>query len=100
MVAGPWVTVDAECLAAWRWVVSEFEEETRPSLIQTERISVQICSIADLSSKPKHGPMVGDGRSLRCADIFDPGSVIERHCEYEVFSNRFSYVRLGSLAFG
>ena len=45
MVAGPWVTVDAECLAAWRWVVSEFEEETRSSLIQTG---------ADFSSNLKH----------------------------------------------
>ena len=48
MVAGPWVTVDAECLAAWRWVVSEFEEETRSSLIQTG---------ASFSSNLKHGFM-------------------------------------------
>ena len=70
MVAGPWVTVDAECLAAWRWVVSEFEEEARSRLIQTG---------ASFSSNLKHGPMAGDGRSLRCTAIIDPGSLAERH---------------------
>ena len=48
MVAGRWLTLDAERLAAWRWVVSEFEEETRSSLIQTG---------ADFSSNLKHGSM-------------------------------------------
>ena len=48
MVAGRWLTLDAEHLAAWRWVVSEFEEETRSRLIQTG---------ASFSSNLKHGPM-------------------------------------------
>ena len=48
MVAGRWLTLDAERLAAWRWVVSEFEEEARSSLIQTG---------ASFSSNLKHGFM-------------------------------------------
>ena len=48
MVAGRWLALDAERLAAWRWVVSEFEEETRSSLIQTR---------ASFSSDLKHGFM-------------------------------------------
>ena len=88
MVAGRWSTVDAECLAlggcwtspwmyramvggamvadrcsaAWRCALSEFEEKTRSCLIQTG---------ASFSSNLKHGPMVGDGRSLRRTDIID-----------------------------
>ena len=48
MVAGRWLALDAEHLAAWRWVVSEFEEETRSCLIQTG---------ASFSSNLKHGSM-------------------------------------------
>ena len=48
MVAGRWLTLDAERLAAWRRVVSEFEEETRSCLIQTG---------ASFSSNLKHGSM-------------------------------------------
>ena len=70
MVAGRWLTLDAELLAAWRWVVSEFEEEGRSCLIQTG---------ARFSSNLKHGPMASDGRSLRCTAIIDRGSVSERH---------------------
>ena len=62
MVADRWLTVDAECLAAWRWVLSEFEEETLSSLIQTGE---------SFSSNSEQGPMVGDGRSLRGAAIID-----------------------------
>ena len=76
MVAGRWLTLDAERLAAWRWVVSEFEEETRSCLIQTG---------ASFSSNLKHGSMPGDGRSLRCTAVIDGCSVIERH-----ISTRFS----------
>ena len=78
MVAGRWLTLDAERLAAWRWVVSEFEEEARTSLIQTG---------ARFSSNLKHGSMAGDGRSLRCTAIIDGCSVIERHV-----SIRFSVI--------
>ena len=35
MVADRCLDKDAECLAARRWVLSEFEEETLSSLIQT-----------------------------------------------------------------
>ena len=35
MAADRCLAVDAGCLAAWRWVLSEFEEETLSSLIQT-----------------------------------------------------------------
>ena len=35
MVAHRCLDKDAECLAARRWVLSEFEEETLSSLIQT-----------------------------------------------------------------
>ena len=78
MVAGRWSTGDAECVAlrgcstapwmyratvggavvtdrcsaAWRWALSEFEEKTFSSLIQTGE---------SFSSNLKHGPMVGDG---------------------------------------
>ena len=88
MAAGRWSTVDAECVAlrgcstapwmyramvggamvtdrcsaAWRWALSEFEEKARSCLIQTG---------ASFSSNSKHGPMVGDERSLRRADIID-----------------------------
>ena len=88
MAAGSWSTVDAECVAlrgcstapwmyrsmvggamvtdrcsaAWRWALSEFEEKTLSSLIQTGE---------SFSSNLKHGPMVGDGRSLRRTDIID-----------------------------
>ena len=88
MVAGRWSTVDAECVAlrgcstapwmyramvggavvtdrcsaAWRWALTEFEEKTLPSLIQTGQ---------NFSSNLKHGRMAGDGRSLRCAAIID-----------------------------
>ena len=89
MAAGRWSTVDAECLAlggcwtspwmyramvggamvadrcsaAWRCALSEFEEKPRSCLIQRQvRVSPQIL---------KHGPMVGDGRSLRRTDIID-----------------------------
>ena len=70
MVAGRCLDKDAECLPAWRWELSEFEEETLSRLIQTGE---------SFSSSLKHGPMVGDGRSLRCTAIIDPGSVLERH---------------------
>ena len=99
MAAGRWSTVDAECVAlrgcstapwmyramvggavvtdrcsaAWRWALSEFEEKTLSSLIQTGE---------SFSSNLKYGPMAGDGRSLRCAAIIDRGSVVERHCLY------------------
>ena len=93
MAAGGWSTVDAErlalggcwtspwmyramvggamvggamvadrCSAAGRCALSEFEEKTRSCLIQTG---------ASFSSNLKHGPMVGDGRALRRADIID-----------------------------
>ena len=62
MVADRCLDKDAECLAARRWVLSEFEEETLSSLIQTGE---------SFSSNLKHGPMVGDGRSLRRTDIID-----------------------------
>ena len=88
MAAGSWSTVDAECVAlcgcstapwmyramvggamvtdrcsaAWRWALSEFEEKTLSSLIQTGE---------SFSSNLKPGPMAGDGRSLRCAAIID-----------------------------
>ena len=88
MAAGSWSTVDAECVAlrgcstapwmyramvggavvtdrcsaAWRWALSEFEEKTLSSLIQTGE---------SFSSNLKHGPMVGDGRSLRRTVIID-----------------------------
>ena len=88
MAAGSWSTVDAECVAlrgcstapwmyramvggamgadrcsaAWRCALSEFEEKTRSCLVQTG---------ASFSSNLKHGPMVGDGRSLRRTDIID-----------------------------
>ena len=88
MAAGRWSTVDAECAAlrgcsaapwmyramvggamvidrcsaAWRSALSEFEEKTSSCLIQTG---------ASFSSNLKHGPMVGDGRSLRRADTID-----------------------------
>ena len=60
MVADPCLDKDAERLAAWRWVLSEFEEETLSCLIQTGE---------SFSSNLKHGPLVGDGRSLRCTAI-------------------------------
>ena len=62
VVADRCLDKDAECLAARRWVLSEFEEETLSSLIQTGE---------SFSSNLKHGPMVGDGRSLRRTDIID-----------------------------
>ena len=60
MVGGAMVT--DRCSAAWRWALSEFEEKTLSSLIQTGE---------SFSSNLKHGPMAGDGRSLRCAAIID-----------------------------
>ena len=88
MAAGSWSTVDAECVAlrgcstapwmyramvggamvtdrcsaAWRWALSEFEEKTLSSLIQTGE---------SFSSNLKHGPIVSDGRPLRRTDIID-----------------------------
>ena len=59
-------------------MVSECKEETRSRLIQTR---------ASFSSYLKHGPMAGDGRSLRCTAIIDGCSVIERHV-----SIRFSVI--------
>ena len=60
MVGG--AVVADRCSAAWRWACSEFEEKTLSSLIQTGE---------SFSSNLKHGPMVGDGRSLRRTDIID-----------------------------
>ena len=93
MAAGSWSTVDAECVAlrgcstapwmyramvggamvtdrcsaAWRWAVAEFEENPLSSLIQAGE---------SFSSNLKHGPMIGDGRSLRRTDIID----VDVHC--------------------
>ena len=65
MVGGAMVT--DRCSAAWRWALSEFEEKTFPCLIQTG---------GSFSSNLKHGPMVGDRRSLRRTDIID----VDGHC--------------------
>ena len=88
MAAGSWSTVDAECVAlrgcstapwmyramvggavvtdrcsaAWRWALSEFEEKTLSSLIQTGE---------SFSSNLKHGPLVGEGRPPRCTAIIE-----------------------------
>ena len=69
--------------------LSEFEEETLSCLIQTGE---------SFSSNLKHGPLVGDGRSLRCTAIVDPVFSNRAPAQYQVFSNRFPYVRAGSLA--
>ena len=84
VVADRCLDKDAERLAAWRRVLSEFAEEALSSLIQTGE---------SFSSNLKHGPMVGDGRALRYTAVIDPGSVLERH-----LSIRFLCVRWGSFA--
>ena len=76
VVADPCLDKDAECLAAWRWVLSEFEEETLSCLIQTgESFSSNLKTAIIEVFFSKRPPV-----------------------QYLFFSKRFSYVRLGSLA--
>ena len=55
-----WALIDARLLGDVRFL--NFEEKTRSCLIQTD---------ASFSSTLRHGPMNGDGRSLRRTDIID-----------------------------
>ena len=73
--------VTDRCSAAWRCALSGFEEKTRPCLIQTG---------VKVSSSLKHGPMVGDGRSLRRTDIIDlnlqyQGATTVSGFQYQIF---------------